>query len=166
MSGSMRCTTPHDIILLLKSSEFIAHDLTMAFADVEGGAEISASFRAFELILRNWITVNPSNEFRCFVRDKQLLGACALNVGTMTTDGAGISQRDYTNFYPSVKQDQDAIYQVTGCWSNPIYLHAIYAVNRKYPASSGQKSRQSFPSTRVSVLNSLYNRFLTRGRCL
>ena len=74
MSGSMRCTTPHDVILLLKSSEFIAHDLTMAFVDVEGGDELSKSFREFELVLRNWITVNPSNEFRCFVRDKQLLG--------------------------------------------------------------------------------------------
>ena len=27
-----------------------------------------------QLVLRNWVTVHPSHEFRCFVRGKQLIG--------------------------------------------------------------------------------------------
>lgn len=30
-TGTLKCTTPGDVFLLLKSSEFVTHDLTMPY---------------------------------------------------------------------------------------------------------------------------------------
>jgi len=75
-TNSMECRTPNDIYLLLKSSDFVTHDLAHAFDDTvdqgsEGGQEIP-----YHLALRKWITLNPSVEFRCFVRDRRLIALC------------------------------------------------------------------------------------------
>ncbi len=78
----MRCTSPSDIYLLLKSSDFIAHDLNHAFDNCEESTE-SMRPENFELVLKEWFALQPSMEFRCFVRDRTLIG---------------ISQRDM-NYY-------------------------------------------------------------------
>lgn len=67
-SNSTRCVTVNDVYLLLKSSDYIAHDLTML--DKLGG--IPKDF-SFELVLRKWININPALEFRCFVKDRELI---------------------------------------------------------------------------------------------
>jgi hypothetical protein len=81
-TNSMECTTPNDIYLLLKSSDFVTHDLQHAFDDTEEeeGKEAStineAPWIPYHLVLRKWITLNPSVEFRCFVRNRRLIALC------------------------------------------------------------------------------------------
>ncbi|KAI6037698.1 D123-domain-containing protein [Pisolithus marmoratus] len=69
-SSPLKCTSPADVYVLLKSSDFITYDLS-----------IQSVFD--ELVLRKWYPVDHGREVRCFVRSDILLG---------------ITQRD-TNFY-------------------------------------------------------------------
>lgn len=62
MTGSLKCVTLEDILLLLKSSDFVAHDLT------------HAPTHDMYLSLRKWKSIQSSMEFRCFVKDKSLIG--------------------------------------------------------------------------------------------
>ena len=91
----MECRTPNDVYLLLKSSDFITHDLEHAFDDCESDSGHNASnsddptdssetetrLRAsgppdisYHLVLRKAIpSMTTSLEFRCFVRARHLL---------------------------------------------------------------------------------------------
>ena len=71
----MECRTPNDIYLLLKSSDFVTHDLTHAFDDTANEPAPDPEI-SYHLVLRKWITLNPSVEFRCFVRNRQLIALC------------------------------------------------------------------------------------------
>ena len=74
-TNSMECTTANDIYLLLKSSDFITHDLEQAFVGCEDDpSEVEIPY---VLALRKAVpaTVN-SMEFRCFVRRRSLMGVC------------------------------------------------------------------------------------------
>ena len=91
-TNSMACTTPNDIYLLLKSSDFITHDLDQVFDDCEDESEElsesadedeespvdeSLSKIPYHLILRKTIPAfNPALEIRCFVRSRHLLCMC------------------------------------------------------------------------------------------
>ncbi|KAL1960038.1 hypothetical protein VTO42DRAFT_210 [Malbranchea cinnamomea] len=81
-TNSMKCTTPNDIYLLLKSSSFITHDLEHAFDDCiteaseNEDAETKSDSIPYHLVLRKYIDMNPSVEFRCFVRNRRLLAIC------------------------------------------------------------------------------------------
>ncbi|SCZ88487.1 BZ3500_MvSof-1268-A1-R1_Chr2-1g04442 [Microbotryum saponariae] len=130
---NLKCQTPADVYLLLKSSDFITHDLDHAFdlcveqtpstlpdssvgpveglAEGAGGLTLSddetdedsdekregrrirsrrpPSLYPFELVLKKWYDIPRSQEWRCFVRDKQLIA---------------ISQRD-TNYYDFLQPD-------------------------------------------------------------
>ena len=88
-TNSIECRTPNDIYLLLKSSDFITHDLEQAFDGCEtesGGDEpIDAKESApdsggsvpYHLVLRKTIPAMVNSlEFRCFVRQRTLLSMC------------------------------------------------------------------------------------------
>ena len=77
-TNTMECRSPNDIYLLLKSSDFITHDLEHAFDECEDDLSGEPSEQAipYHLVLRKWILLNPSVEFRCFVRNRKLLGIC------------------------------------------------------------------------------------------
>lgn len=123
LNNSLKCTSPADVFLLLKSSDFIAHDLGNPYHMTRGeedpvpaGQEQQPPPDHYYLALRKWIEVEPSMEFRCFVRRRQLVGE---SLGT-STDGRnefdvgsfsnpGISQRDTFNFYPFLKSMKDEI---------------------------------------------------------
>ncbi|KAJ8118815.1 hypothetical protein OPT61_g280 [Boeremia exigua] len=75
-TNSMECSTPNDIYLLLKSSDFITHDLAHAFDDTADQSTTPDPEIAYHLVLRKWINLNPSVEFRCFVRNRQLIALC------------------------------------------------------------------------------------------
>jgi hypothetical protein len=64
-NGTLKCQTPGDVYLLLKSSDFVMHDLTHA---IEG----DSSSVQYELVLRKWCNLHPSMEFRCFVYNHEL----------------------------------------------------------------------------------------------
>ncbi|KAL9130111.1 MAG: hypothetical protein Q9217_001627 [Psora testacea] len=96
-TNSMECRSANDIYLLLKSSDFVTHDLEQVWDGVEDeeeeyqsdegnesdGSEQEASRRKAEemldevpyhLVLRKTVPAyNPALEFRCFVRSRHLL---------------------------------------------------------------------------------------------
>src|SRR6185312_4698743 len=76
-TNTLKCNSPSDIFLLLKSSDFIAHDLDHAFEECyyegeDGSRKLPSD--EFELVLRKWYDVAPSMEFRCFVKDNEIVG--------------------------------------------------------------------------------------------
>mmetsp|Transcript_60623 Transcript_60623/g.195288 ORF Transcript_60623/g.195288 Transcript_60623/m.195288 type:complete len:330 (+) Transcript_60623:103-1092(+) len=83
--GTLQCRTVEDVFTLLKSSDFIAHDLCHSFdhcADRAGGRSRPD---VFKLVLREWRAVDEASEFRCFVRERQL---------------RAVSQRHTSLFFP------------------------------------------------------------------
>lgn len=106
-AGSMKCAEPGDIYLLLKSSDFCSYDVQrQAWKDCSDypglttnriGDETSPSNTGthksrfpLQLTLRKWCNINPSREFRCFVRQQELLA---------------ISQRVHSQHYPHLISD-------------------------------------------------------------
>lgn len=80
-TNNMQCNSANEIYLLLKSSNFITHDLEHAFDGCDNDPADNASKLTIKdiphhLVLRKWIQVNPSVEFRCFVRRRKLIGIC------------------------------------------------------------------------------------------
>jgi hypothetical protein len=70
-TNDMFCSSANDIYLLLKSSDFITHDLDHAFDDtVDDGP---APTIPYHLVLRKAFNLNPALEFRCFVRNATLV---------------------------------------------------------------------------------------------
>ncbi|CDH58331.1 cell division cycle 123 homolog (cerevisiae) [Lichtheimia corymbifera JMRC:FSU:9682] len=106
---SLKCNFPFDVFLLLKSSDFINHDLNHAFDECSTDASTSQQ----HLILREWHTLQPSMEFRVFVKDKEI---------------AGISQRDMT-FYDYMAGIKDDIEEM-------IYAFFQDHVQSKFPNTS------------------------------
>lgn len=85
--NSMECRAPGDVYLLLKSSDFITHDLDLAFdgcvddsppsGPSASGAGPAQAVVPYTLVLRKTVaSFNPACEFRCFVRERQLLCLC------------------------------------------------------------------------------------------
>lgn len=76
--GPLYCTNPEDIYLLLKSSDFLTHALTpeRVYEGCESETIPGKGEMKLELILRKYESnrINPSREFRCFVRNDILLG--------------------------------------------------------------------------------------------
>ncbi|KAL4976501.1 cell division cycle protein [Aspergillus desertorum] len=81
-TNDLQCRTPNDIYLLLKSSDFITHDLEHPFDDCVPDTSYSPSPISsppevkYNLVLRKYVNFNPSLEFRCFVRNRVLLCIC------------------------------------------------------------------------------------------
>lgn len=71
-SSPLKCMSPADVYLLLKSSDFVQHDLSPDH--VFDGCESRPSDYDLELVLRKWYPVDRSRELRCFVRQERLLG--------------------------------------------------------------------------------------------
>ena len=90
--GTLKCKSPNDIYLLLKSSDNISRTLFDTFKHCEDGeGELE---EGFELILRRWKDINPGMEFRCFVKDHKLIA---------------ISQRDIASCYEFIEQHEEDI---------------------------------------------------------
>jgi len=98
-SNSMRCITANDIYLLLKSSDYVNHDLQLDPAQIT-------------LVLREWFDVHPSHEFRCFVKDRKLVG---------------ISQRDM-NYYEFLEPSKSLV--------ENLCLDMTAVISRQFPDSS------------------------------
>jgi D123 len=71
LTNDMECRTANEIYLLLKSSDFVNHDLEQAFDGCVGDEEpISIPY---VLVLRKSFNLNPSLEFRGFVHNRSLV---------------------------------------------------------------------------------------------
>lgn len=79
--NTVKCTSPNDIYLLLKSSNFITHDLDHAFdgtvttSTANSSSTNGASGLGFQpvLVLRSFFTPHQALEFRCFVKQRSLV---------------------------------------------------------------------------------------------
>lgn len=80
--NTIKCTAPNDVYLLLKSSNFITHDLEHAFdgtvttsSSLNQPAVTSVSDLGFQpvLVLRSFFTPHQALEFRCFVKQRNLV---------------------------------------------------------------------------------------------
>jgi hypothetical protein len=92
--NTIKCTSPDDVYLLLKSSNFITYDLEHAFDDCIPTANTNVSQTPFKpvLVLRSYFNPHTAMEFRCFVKQRSLVA---------------ISQRDlsYFEFLQPLKAD-------------------------------------------------------------
>ncbi|XP_074381280.1 uncharacterized protein LOC141723392 isoform X3 [Apium graveolens] len=89
-TGSLKCTSFSEIALLFRSSDSLVHDLCHAYDSCSEKTLSRPS--SFFLALRKWYpSLRPEREFRCFVRDKILVG---------------ISQREVTGYYPTILEDK------------------------------------------------------------
>ena len=93
--GTLCCHSFNDVCLLLKSSDFVSHDLNEAYEHCEDDT-MKHSDEQFELILRKWEEILPGMEFRCFVKSNVLVG---------------ISQRQSSSFYKYLLDDQAHIFE-------------------------------------------------------
>lgn len=78
---TLRCHSIRDIFLLLKSSDFVTHDLTIPFehcADVPHSASQSI---IHHLVLRQWQDISTEGEFRCFVQNNAVVAICQRHLG-------------------------------------------------------------------------------------
>ncbi|KAJ1982747.1 hypothetical protein H4R35_000106 [Dimargaris xerosporica] len=89
---SLKCTSPDDVYLVLKSSDRVTDELDAPFAAVTLPPPESPSHEP-ELVLRRWSNLNPALEFRCFVQAQRL---------------THITQMDL-NHYDFLTDDQDRI---------------------------------------------------------
>ncbi|KAG9128490.1 hypothetical protein FRC07_009714 [Ceratobasidium sp. 392] len=133
-NAPLRCTSPADVYLLLKSSDFAMHDLddtrifegcvdqTLPLNGINSEhangirADLSSespdltgnhSEYKLELVLKKWYEVERSREVRCFIRDNRLLAMC---------------QRDpnfFEHLVPQATQDEIRS-KVTSFWQSEI----------------------------------------------
>ncbi|KAK4504738.1 hypothetical protein PRZ48_002700 [Zasmidium cellare] len=78
-ANTMECRTANDVYLLLKSSDFVTHDLEHALEDCVDSPDstLTNDDIPYHLVLRKSVpSWNPSVEFRCFVRERKLLCIC------------------------------------------------------------------------------------------
>jgi hypothetical protein len=71
-SNNMKCDVPDDVFLLLQSSDFVNHDLSMPFEYASDKTPLEDE--NYELVLKKWVDIIPSMEFRCFVKERILVG--------------------------------------------------------------------------------------------
>ncbi|EFA82851.1 cell division cycle protein 123 [Heterostelium album PN500] len=90
--ASLRCSSSSDILLLLKSSDFINHDLAQFDNDIKDLQPDDIT--PLTLVLRRWANVNIALEFRCFIKDNQLIA---------------ISQRDTSAFFDFLPAKKELI---------------------------------------------------------
>mmetsp|Transcript_1196 Transcript_1196/g.2778 ORF Transcript_1196/g.2778 Transcript_1196/m.2778 type:complete len:364 (-) Transcript_1196:117-1208(-) len=85
---TLACSSPGEVLLLLKSSDRAAHDLSAAWQGLPGSPPPPV------LVLREFFDLQPWMEFRCFVAAGRVVG---------------ISQRDVTAYFPELQEREDDI---------------------------------------------------------
>lgn len=70
-SNSIKCTNADEVLLLLKSSDRIAHDICNAFDSCRDQPQQNVPY---VLVLKKYYDLKPEREFRCFVQGHDLIG--------------------------------------------------------------------------------------------
>ncbi|GLG93678.1 CSON005131 protein [Gryllus bimaculatus] len=65
---TLKCTSLEDIYLLLKSSDLISKDICHEFKTDNGDND-----EKHVVVIKRWMDLHPGSEFRCFVKDHQLI---------------------------------------------------------------------------------------------
>jgi len=125
-NGTLKCTSFNDICLLLKSSDFITHDLTKPYEYCEDSNITHHPDDQYELVLRRWCEVIPGMEFRCFVKANKLVG---------------ISQRHHSSFFEYLPTNKEVYSmeiinfynsKIKGKFADSDYIFDIYKNGEKY----------------------------------
>jgi len=102
--STLKCTSPAEVFLLLKGSDFVSHDLDHAMGLCE---DVPSGPTSHYLTLRKWESMDLSLEFRCFVRDGHLLA---------------VSQRHAGVFYPFLPKDKDRLQEQACTFMNNVVI--------------------------------------------
>jgi D123 protein len=104
--------------MLLKSSDFIVHDLSTesVFEGCANNNNNDDREYKLELVLRKWFAIDPSREMRAFVREGVLIGTVAvfssyercvnLTHSFPSVKSKGISQRGDANYYEFLNEPE------------------------------------------------------------
>lgn len=86
-NNTVKCSTPDDVFLLLKSSDRIAHDIDTLQSILAENSPRSPLSKRFDFLqkshvvaLRKWYDLKPGREFRCFVKNNTLIGICQRDI--------------------------------------------------------------------------------------
>ncbi|KAF9976129.1 hypothetical protein BGZ73_009104 [Actinomortierella ambigua] len=128
-TNTLKCHNVSDIFLLLKSSDFVVHDMGHAYEDCSdehtgAGSGVRTRPENLYLVLRKWFDLSPSMEFRCFVVNNQLVG---------------ISQRDmtYYEFLKDIKEDVEDMIEdffedhIQNRFPDPDYTFDVYITRNR-----------------------------------
>jgi len=80
VSGNLKCGNAAEVLLLLKSSDAVAHDLCYAYSHCCDESADAARDTPPQLVLKRWFALEPAMEFRCFARGSRLVGVCQRHV--------------------------------------------------------------------------------------
>ncbi|KAL6928477.1 hypothetical protein ACO0SA_003218 [Hanseniaspora valbyensis] len=115
-NNTMLTYTNEDIYLLLKSSNYIMHDLLYAYENVKD--ENEEKTYSHDLILREWIdNINPSLEFRCFIKDGEIIG---------------ISQRDIRTEYCYLIDIKEKLQEKIADFVESVFIPAFFESDSLY----------------------------------
>jgi len=108
---TLRCHSIRDIFLLLKSSDFVTHDLTIPFENCDDTPHPSSQSVTHHLVLRQWQDISPESEFRCFVQNNAVVAISQRHLGIhfphLTVDKETICS-DILHFYHTFVQGKFA----------------------------------------------------------
>jgi hypothetical protein len=86
-NNTIKCSTPDEVFLLLKSSDRIAHDVETLQSILGENSprsplskQIDSLQKSHVVALRKWYDLKPGREFRCFVKNNTLVGICQRDV--------------------------------------------------------------------------------------
>jgi len=171
LSSPLKCTSPSDVYLLLKSSDFINHDLSAA--SVFAGCAESAPYE-LELVLRKWYPIDRSRELRCFVRRNVLVGEFAMSrtqdEDKLTYISSAISQRDnnYYDFLNDLATRESIKHAVQEFWETNIRDSEYWKSNRDcgYPLALFWSFKCAHHMPNIDIFDFLLTRDLSRGHIL
>lgn len=95
-AGLVKCSTPSEILLLLKASDRITYDIdhsTVTAREFDRKQHVKPSY----IILKKFVMIDPAMEFRLFVFRKNIVKIC---------------QRDCSTFYPFLVSDSERLKQI------------------------------------------------------
>jgi len=78
---TLRCHSVRDIFILLKSSDFVTHDLTIPFEHCADIPDSLAQSVTHHLVLRQWQDISAESEFRCFVQNNVVVAISQRHLG-------------------------------------------------------------------------------------
>lgn len=118
-----------DVYQLLKASSICKDDLIQLNVPIDDGheANIGTSDRDMFLVLKKWREIHPGTEFRCFVRNKNLIGTeetfrlMNRSVLKIRFDFAAISPRDWPQYHAHIlTQRKDIINDILSMFKEQI----------------------------------------------
>lgn len=112
-SGDLKCSEPEQVLMLLKSSDCVMHDLTEIFYKCDDKKDIKVDLdMKYYIVLRKWETIEPCSEFRCFVSHNQLIGMKHNIISEYNLKQfpyIGITQRNHSQYFPFLKSYSENI---------------------------------------------------------